>query len=215
MFRLNLYPEADAKRRARLARTGSTALVTFLVAAILVLTAFHAGSGLLLSERARELDAKSIERQTDLHAMPMRQTAEALAEYRKYVAERTSGVVWAPKLAAVARQVRWPLALTALHIGTMRRGPSGYLLRIEGTVPPERSREADALIARLVESLKQDRAFMEGLADVNLASLSLAPESGATNFQIICPLSDSGQAEEGQDEQESVTLRPERRSGQK
>ncbi len=208
MFRLNLYPEAEEKRRDEIKRTGSTALVTFLVAAVLVLTAFHAGSGLLLAERARGLVVKAEERELEIAALPTAQTAAELARYRALVDARSQRVVWAPKLAELGRAVRWPLRITHVSMGERGRGHAVAGLRIEGTVPPERRGDADGMIASLVDALKKNQTFLHGLAGVDIASVSYDKQSGSTNFQIICPVIDTSAEDGAAPGQEDITLRP-------
>jgi hypothetical protein len=213
VFRLNLYPEAEEKRRAEIKRAGSTALVTFLVATALVLTAFHAGSGLLLAERARGIAAKAERRQVDALAQPTAQTSAELARYRAVVELRSERVVWAPKLAELGRSVRWPLAITQVAIAERSRGQTVAGLRIEGSVPPDRRGDADGLIASLVDTLKKSPTFLTGLSGIEIASVSFDKHSGATNFQIVCPIIQSASEEEGVSPQEDITLRPGRGSG--
>jgi len=214
VFRLNLYPEAEEKRRDEIKRTGSTALVTFLVAAVLVLTAFHAGSGLLLAERARGLGVKAAEREVEVAALPTAETAAELARYHQLVEGRSRRVVWALKLAELGRAVRWPLRITHVTMGERGRGQTVAGLRIEGAVPPERRGDADGMIASLVDALKKNPTFLQGLTDVEIASVSFDKHSGSTNFQIICPVSESAPEEEGAPLEEDITLRP-GRAGEK
>jgi hypothetical protein len=191
MFRLNLYPEAEEKRRARLARTGATALVTLLVAVTVALTLFHAGSGFVMADRARDLAARRAGAEREAAALAGAEPAKEMALLRARLRARADRVVWSPKLAEMSRLLPPPLVLDNIMVAERGKGQAIPALAVHGSVLQGSVRDPVPAIVSYVTALKESAVFTEGIASVELASVSTDNQSGITSFHVVCPLVDA------------------------
>ncbi len=190
MFRLNLYPEAEEKRRAQLAKTGQTALIAFLAAVTIVLTAFHAGSSVILADRTRDLSKQRAQLEKEIEAIKASGASKGLARLQGQLASRTSRTLWSPKLVELAREIPPALLVDDISLRERGKGQSIPALQIRGNVPAGIVRDPVPTIVAFVSALKANAAFVEGLASIDLSSVSTEKETGTTSFQIVCPLAD-------------------------
>lgn len=188
MFRLNLYPEGEARRRERLARAASTGVVTGLVAVVLGVTALHGVSAALLSERAKALARRRVELEKEVAAMRPEETARTLAALRGRIAERAERVVWSTKLAELARLIPAPLVIDDIRVTERARGQAVPSLTIHGSVLPGRVRDPVPTLGTFVAALKENAEFSAGIASVDLASVSTDDGTGLTSFTIVCAM---------------------------
>jgi hypothetical protein len=213
VFRLNLYPEAEEKRRARLAQAGQTALITFLAAVTLSLTAFHAGSSVILTDRTRDLRRRQAQFDTEAASIRSSGGAAGLGQLQQRLAARASRTVWSPKFVEVARRIPTAIVLDEISVRERGRGQTGPALSVLGSVIPGAARDPSAAILGFVSSLKESPAFMEGLSSIELSSVSTEKETGITSFQIVCPLTDAPAQRPSQDMENPELTRPAPRKG--
>lgn len=208
MFRLNLYPEAEQKRRAQLAKTGQTALIAFLSALTVVLTLFHAGTSLVFADRTRGLATQRARFEKEIETLKAASPSKSLPRLQERLATRTSRTLWSPKLVALAQSIPAPLLVDDISLRERGKGQSIPALLIHGTVVAGMSRDPVPTIVAFVNALKESPEFTEGLASVDLSSVSTEKETGATYFQIVCPLADvAAPAAAGQDNPELPSSR--------
>lgn len=196
MFRLNLYPEAETKRRAQVRRTGATAVVTLLVAATVILTLFHAGSGFVIADRTRGLVTLRAKADADAAAARPAGSAKELAQIRARLDKRAGRILWSPKFAEIARALPNPLVIENIMIAERGRGQSIPAFTIHGSVISGAVRDPVPTIVSYVNALKANPIFFEGLESVELASVSTDETTGLTTFQIVCPIDEGPPAGE-------------------
>jgi Tfp pilus assembly protein PilN len=178
MYRINLYPEYQEKRRRGGRRMLRTGLLTVLVAAETVLVVALVISGTLLGERAGQLKAEiaRLTGEASGGAAPPAEmnTAVELLEIRR------GRLDWAPMLAAIADTIDPRLILTSISARTAGR-QGNPRLEVTGTL---RGASPDMqAVPRFMDALRVAPPIRESLPEVQLGTM----EGGAEGrFTIVC-----------------------------
>lgn len=190
MFRLNLYHEAEAKRRARLSRLGSTAAATALTGIIVGLTLFHAVSGFLIAERTGSYERLLEQRKAELAGVRAPGQAAQLKDLQRRLKEKTERAEWSVKLAELARLIPDSLVLEQVELSRRAKGRSEPSLIVNGNVLPGRGRDPIREVVSYVDRLRDSPAFASGLRAIDVASVVSDDVTGVTLFRIVCPIGD-------------------------
>lgn len=191
MFRLNLYEEADAKRRARAARVRATVLSTALLGVIVTLTAFHVVGGFLLRERVRAAIGLLERREQEMAGLRVQPAGGAgLQALEDRLASRSARTLWSPKLAELARLTPPSLVLDQLAFVEKGKSTPRPALTLHGTVSGSRAGDPVRQIVAFVDALKKSEIFASGFQSIELLSVSTDERSGTTVFRILCATGD-------------------------
>ncbi|MFN0149513.1 MAG: PilN domain-containing protein [bacterium] len=188
MFRLNLYEEADAKRRARNARVRSTILSTSLIGVIVLLTAFHVVGGLLLRDRVRAAISALERREQEAAGLRAQPAGGAtLQQLEARLSARSDRTLWSPKLAELARLI--PASLVLDQFSYVEKGKSSSTraaLTLQGTVSSSRAGDPVRQVVTFVDQLQKSEIFSAGMQSIELLSVSTDEQSGLTVFRVLC-----------------------------
>jgi len=187
VFRLNLYEEADAKRRARAARVRSTIVSTSLIGVIVALTAFHVVGGFLLRERVRAAITALERREQEAAGLRAQPAGTAsLQSLEDRLASRSARTLWSPKLAELARLIPATLVLDQLSYVEKGKSTPRPALTLHGTVSGSRAGDPVRQVVSFVDRLQKSEVFSAGFQSIELLSVSTDEQSGLTVFRILC-----------------------------
>jgi hypothetical protein len=178
MYRINLYPELEERRR--LAKTGllQTILLTVTSGLGIILIILITMSGFLLRERvvASRAEIRQMETRVSTESAP-NDGAETAAEMMLI---RTRRIDWSPKLAALAAGIPPSLKLQNLSANATERKRKASL-EISGVILGSGA-DLGSVIA-YVDDLKRDPRVTRDFSAVSLGSLG---GSGQDLFHIVC-----------------------------
>ena len=184
MYRINVYPEYERKRRDRRSSHVHGTLLGLLFGACLLLIGGLMLSAHLLQVRAEALRASTLRLttlvETTAAARPEIQTAQSLLRLRK------GRIDWSPKLAAVADQIGPTIQLTRVD-GQFQTKGTPAVLRLTGAVA-ERTTQLEH-ISQFMTALAEDRRIAQELPSVQLGNLK-GSEDG--RFVITCTAGEGG-----------------------
>lgn len=180
MYRINLYREYEAHRRARRQAPLRAAMLSGLLGVELLLVAALALSAVLLDERIGTLrgEVHLLEEQAGSRGSEI--SPADLSTARELLALRRARIDWYPKLAELGWELDPGLSLlevTGLPADVSRPAR----MQITG-LSPRRGGSMDAVF-RLADRLRRSPAFSSDFATVRLATIEGADD---TRFQILC-----------------------------
>lgn len=178
MYRINLYPEAEERRREGQRRVGRTLLVSLLIGLEVVLLLLVGLSGVLLREQASTLRAE-VER-LSARAARVSQPSPELETSREILAARVVRIDWSPKLAALRRAIAPSLLLTEMSAQVGEKGRPTRL-ELSGTVRAGGGQMEP--VSGFLESLRNDPSVADDFPVIKLGTLE---GGGSSRFEIVC-----------------------------
>lgn len=183
MYRINLYPEYESRRRTLRLRAASTAFLFSLLGLEALLVGAIALSGNLLGERIDDLEQNVTRLQTRLATETRERPELRLALDRLEI--RASRMDWSPKLVALSDHIGEDLALAELQGRAGGRRDKASLV-VSGRYRDERAtiETVSAYLARLREDPRLNDAF----DDISLGNIR---GDGRGEFDLLCTREES------------------------
>jgi hypothetical protein len=184
MYRISLYRDYFERRRQARAKASRTGLIAGLVGVGVLLVGILAVSTVLLREKADLIRSETKRLNDRLHVSTVPRPEIDLA--RQLLDLRANRVDWSPKLSCLSDRLDRSLLLLDLT-GQVSQKEQPSRLIVTGLVRP--GVDQMAVVARFMESLREDPRIKGDLPEVKLGGLE---GTASGKFQVTCESRRSG-----------------------
>jgi Tfp pilus assembly protein PilN len=178
LYKINLYPEYDEKRRAARKRMFRAALYTAILGVEFILLISLGISGFLIREQVSSLGGEVARLSAKVQTVSAVESPE-IEVARQLMTRRRDRIEWSPKLAVLSRTIGPKLRLSDLD-GRMRIQRQPPRMQVTGTI---RSGGDVETVLEFIEALQAEDWLTRDFPEIRLGNLE---GGGASRFLLVC-----------------------------